>query len=1178
MVSPDEHLLILVLSPFFFIIRASGFDIEHACLWGSDAHPSLKNGVKGQDRTDDAPPCARYLLLLHRVMPSKCPLDHVPSVIRVRLRNDQPPTSSCCTTLHPGSTQNASDTCHGDKERGPGELSDLSWGRGAPAARQSLSKRGAGRGRGMVLPAWMTQGKAQPIAGGLGSDKVGMVGVPPQERAPGGLQDAALSRPAFASLPMPTGGPARGPPARGPPGQPPHQQGLPGQVQPNQGPPNQGPPNQGPPNQGPPNQGPPNQGPPNQGPPNQGPPNQGPPNQGPPNQGLPNHGQGPPNQGQGPPNQGQGPPNQGQGPPNQGQGPPNQGQGPPNQGQGLQNQGQPNQNQSGQVPPTAARTTYSAPPTARPPPALLHPPPGGHNPFSMPPQQQQQQHQPQLHQHQHQHHPHIYNQGPRPGMAVPRPMMGAPPMMHQYGRPPMMGPGGVPPRMVPPPMAPPSHGWSEHRAPDGRPYFYNSQTRVSTYDRPAELKSPQEKAAALAAAQAKAAPVIAAAATTAAAVAAAAAVTSGPPSARPVGPVGGVVAAQAAPSMTGATVSQSAAAAPSVVTPTTSSSSPTAQPAAVLKPAVAPPVAPPVAPVIPVIPKCKWKSYDGPGGRKYYSDGKSSLWEKPQELKDYEAAVAVAAAAKSAADGLSPPAAPVAPAAASPIAVANVGTFPVVPAAASAASAAAAAAAAAPAVKAEPVVELVGFGGSNGVVGHQTQASPEPTASAPVKQAKVESFVEEKEDVVSTSSKGKGGKNKGKDIMDVSMYKTQEEKKTAFTDMLKEYEVTSTTKWPETERYCKLDPRWDLLKKGMRRQTWTEYQNRRRKEEVEEKRAMAKKARMGFMKMLAQNTQIDGRSRWDDAERSLRDDPRFKAVPDSIDREDLFNEFVDALTKKEKEDRRAAQKQASDSFRDFLAEEYLAMGITFRTQWRDARDAVERKAPTDTDILEESDKRRILQDLVHKLIKEEDERKAREREERRRQDRLRREDFREFLKGMVEENAITADTTWKDLKRSIEDEEAYKAMENQQGGARDVFDEIVSDLRRQFRDDKRCVEDMMIAANCTVLPDTERAEFESVLLAYEDCQFSGEDDKGDGKTGDGMDENGGKGIAKEEHEGEGSNGTKYEGRGRDGKARSSDRDRGRSRSRSRGKRSRSRSRSRGGGGRGGGGRDKKEKE
>lgn len=52
---------------------------------------------------------------------------------------------------------------------------------------------------------------------------------------------------------------------------------------------------------------------------------------------------------------------------------------------------------------------------------------------------------------------------------------------------------------------------------------------------------------------------------------------------------------------------------------------------------------------------------------------------------------------------------------------------------------------------------------------------------------------------------------------------------------------------------------------------------------------------------------------------------------------------------------------------------------------------------------------------------------------------------------MVEENAITADTTWKDLKRSIEEEDAYKAMEGQPGGARDVFDDIVAELRRQVK-------------------------------------------------------------------------------------------------------------------------------
>lgn len=69
------------------------------------------------------------------------------------------------------------------------------------------------------------------------------------------------------------------------------------------------------------------------------------------------------------------------------------------------------------------------------------------------------------------------------------------------------------------------------------------------------------------------------------------------------------------------------------------------------------------------------------------------------------------------------------------------------------------------------------------------------------------------------------------------------------------------------------------------------------------------------------------------------------------------------------EDRRAAQKQASARFAEFLDEEYVSLGITFRTIWRDARDAIERKAPAETDVLEDNDRRRLVDELVSKLGK-----------------------------------------------------------------------------------------------------------------------------------------------------------------------------------------------------------------
>lgn len=289
------------------------------------------------------------------------------------------------------------------------------------------------------------------------------------------------------------------------------------------------------------------------------------------------------------------------------------------------------------------------------------------------------------------------------------------------------------------------------------------------------------------------------------------------------------------------------------------------------------------------------------------------------------------------------------------------------------------------------------------------------------------------------------------------------------------------------------------------------------------------------------------------------------------------------------EDRRAAQKVASERFVEFLDEEYLSLGITFRTTWRDARDAIERKAPAEMDVLEDSDRRRLLDDLVTKLGKAEDDRKMRERDERRRQDRLRREDFKEFLQGMVEENAITADTTWKDLKRSIEEEDAYKAMDGQPGGARDVFDDIVADLRRQFRDDKRCVEGLMEEAKFVVTPETKQLEFEAALLAHEDdkCaeyerkQAAAKEEK-EAAAAAAAAASEGKGEEKEAEEKAQANGKHKDdsdsddgggGGGKKGRSRSRERKRRGSRSRSRSdSRSRSRSRGRGGGRR----REKKE--
>lgn len=40
-------------------------------------------------------------------------------------------------------------------------------------------------------------------------------------------------------------------------------------------------------------------------------------------------------------------------------------------------------------------------------------------------------------------------------------------------------------------VAPPTL-WTEHKAPDGRTYYYNSQTKESSWEKPDALKTPAE--------------------------------------------------------------------------------------------------------------------------------------------------------------------------------------------------------------------------------------------------------------------------------------------------------------------------------------------------------------------------------------------------------------------------------------------------------------------------------------------------------------------------------------------------------------------------------------------------------------------------------------------------------------------------------------------------------------
>jgi len=118
------------------------------------------------------------------------------------------------------------------------------------------------------------------------------------------------------------------------------------------------------------------------------------------------------------------------------------------------------------------------------------------------------------------------------------------------------------------------------------------------------------------------------------------------------------------------------------------------------------------------------------------------------------------------------------------------------------------------------------------------------------------------------------------------------------------------------------------------------FKTKRLKQEKEAKLVKAKKARDNFLVMLAEHTNIDYRTRWSEASALLRDDPRFRAVADSHEREDLFSDFTGELAKKDKQDRAKARESANAFLTEKFEQLYKHGIITRKSLWMDCKDDI----------------------------------------------------------------------------------------------------------------------------------------------------------------------------------------------------------------------------------------------
>ncbi|CAN6174009.1 unnamed protein product [Urochloa humidicola] len=312
------------------------------------------------------------------------------------------------------------------------------------------------------------------------------------------------------------------------------------------------------------------------------------------------------------------------------------------------------------------------------------------------------------------------------------------------------------------------------------------------------------------------------------------------------------------------------------------------------------------------------------------------------------------------------------------------------------------------------------------------------------------------------------------------VYATKAEAKNAFKSLLESVNVESDWTWEQTMRVIINDKRYGALKTlGERKQAFNEYLNQRKKLEAEEKRIKQRKARDDFIAMLEECKELTSSTRWSKAILMFEDDERFKAVERPREREDLFENYLLELHKKEKAKAVEEHKRHIAEYRAFLES---CDFIKAATQWRKVQERLEDDERCSR--LEKIDRLNIFQEYIRHLEREEEEQKRIQKEQVRRQERKNRDGFRKMLEEHVSDGTLNARTRWRDYCSQIKESQAYLAVASNTSGStpKELFDDVIEELDKQYLDDKARIKEVVKSGKIPITTSWTLEEFQTAIL------------------------------------------------------------------------------------------------
>lgn len=249
------------------------------------------------------------------------------------------------------------------------------------------------------------------------------------------------------------------------------------------------------------------------------------------------------------------------------------------------------------------------------------------------------------------------------------------------------------------------------------------------------------------------------------------------------------------------------------------------------------------------------------------------------------------------------------------------------------------------------------------------------------------------------------------------------------------------------------DERYNAIKAvGQKKQIFSDYIQQLKRKDREESRVKKQNAKENFMRMLDSSGILKPESKYYRTSHFFQGDPRWRIL-DEKEREELFQDYLDELEKRDIEKAKNQRRQHKKVLRKILEDRE---DIDSTTRWSTACRLLQ-----NVPAFNELDKKDRLAVFSRYVTETEKAILDAKKIERRTRERKNREAFRQLLDEHTKAGTLTAMTHWRPFVHMIKDDPRYQNLAGQVGSTpKELFDDMVNKEKESLKEYK----DMMLEA------------------------------------------------------------------------------------------------------------------